>query len=162
MLTDSATRALEEKALHRSVLTYRRSERDDAFSRGPVSKSARPSGGFVRRREGADPSPGSHPTTAAAAALVERWFAALTEKQIRRGAFRSTRELETVIKRYLQINNHNPKPFIWTKTNFWNRTLGIHQWNTREERNSTNVIIVGAGSAGAIADCRLLCIAFAQ
>ncbi len=56
------------------------------------------------------------PTSASWINLVERWFAALTEKQIRRGAFRSTRELETVIKRYLQINNHNPKPFVWTKT----------------------------------------------
>jgi hypothetical protein len=38
------------------------------------------------------------------------------ERQIRRGSFRSTRELETVIKRYLQINNQHPKPFVWTKT----------------------------------------------
>lgn len=56
------------------------------------------------------------PTSASWLNLVERWFAALTEKQIRRGSFRSTRELETVIKRYLQINNLNPKPFVWTKT----------------------------------------------
>ncbi len=56
------------------------------------------------------------PTSASWINLVERWFAALTEKQIRRGACRSTRELETVIKRYLQINNHNPQPFVWTKT----------------------------------------------
>lgn len=56
------------------------------------------------------------PTSASWLNLVERWFAALTEKQIRRGSFRSTRELETVIKRYPQINNHNPKPFVWTKT----------------------------------------------
>jgi transposase len=48
--------------------------------------------------------------------MVERWFAALTEKQIRRGAHRSTRQLETAIKDYLAIHNENPKPFIWTKT----------------------------------------------
>lgn len=48
--------------------------------------------------------------------LVERWFATLTAKQIRRGSFRSTRQLETVIKNYLQVYNENPKPFVWTKT----------------------------------------------
>ena len=56
------------------------------------------------------------PTSASWINLVERWFAAPTGKQIRRGSFRSTRELETAIKRYLQINNLNPKPFVWTKT----------------------------------------------
>ena len=35
--------------------------------------------------------------------LVERWFAALTEKQLRRGVHRSTRELETAIRRYIDI-----------------------------------------------------------
>ncbi len=48
--------------------------------------------------------------------LVERWFATLTAKQIRRGSFRSTRELEAVIKNYLRINNESPRPFVWTKT----------------------------------------------
>ena len=48
--------------------------------------------------------------------LVERWFAALTEKQLRRGTFRSTRQLEATIKRYLAIHNENPTPFIWTKS----------------------------------------------
>jgi len=48
--------------------------------------------------------------------LVERWFAALTEKQIRRGVHRSTRELETAIRRYIEITNERPKPFVWTKT----------------------------------------------
>lgn len=48
--------------------------------------------------------------------LVERWFAALTEKQIRRGVHRSTRELETAIRRYIQLTNTRPKPFVWTKT----------------------------------------------
>jgi len=48
--------------------------------------------------------------------LVERWFAAITEKQIRRGAHRSTRELEEAIYRYIDHGNKEPKPFIWTKT----------------------------------------------
>jgi transposase len=42
--------------------------------------------------------------------LVERWFAALTEKQLRRGAHRSTRELEDAIRRYLDLSYRNPKP----------------------------------------------------
>lgn len=48
--------------------------------------------------------------------LVERWFAALTEKQLRRGVHRSTRELEAAIRRYIEITNARPKPFVWTKT----------------------------------------------
>lgn len=56
------------------------------------------------------------PTSASWINLVERFFATLTAKQIRRGSFRSTRELETTIKNYLAIHNEDPKPFIWTKT----------------------------------------------
>ncbi len=56
------------------------------------------------------------PTSASWLNLVERWFAALTEKQLRRGVFRSTRELEEAILRYLETTNENAKPFIWTKT----------------------------------------------
>jgi hypothetical protein len=48
--------------------------------------------------------------------LVERWFALLTEKQLRRGVHRSTRELQDAIRSYLDHHNSNPKPFIWTKT----------------------------------------------
>jgi transposase len=48
--------------------------------------------------------------------LVERWFALLTEKQLRRGVHRSTRELQDAINAYLEHHNRNPKPFIWTKT----------------------------------------------
>ncbi len=48
--------------------------------------------------------------------LVERFFAALTEKQLRRGVHRSTRELEAAIYHYLEVINNEPKPFIWTKT----------------------------------------------
>jgi transposase len=56
------------------------------------------------------------PTGASWLNLVERWFAALTEKQLRRGAHRSTREREDAIRRYPEISNRHPKPFIWTKT----------------------------------------------
>jgi hypothetical protein len=47
---------------------------------------------------------------------VERWFANLTEKQIRRGTHRSTRALEDAIRLYVKLNNENPKPFVWLKT----------------------------------------------
>jgi transposase len=56
------------------------------------------------------------PTSTSWINLVERWFARFTEKQIRRGAHRSVRELETAIKNYLAISNQSPKPFIWTKS----------------------------------------------
>jgi transposase len=56
------------------------------------------------------------PTSASWLNLVERFFAALTEKQIRRGAHRSVRELETAIQQFLEITNRSPKPFVWTKS----------------------------------------------
>jgi transposase len=56
------------------------------------------------------------PTSASWLNQVERWFATLTEKYIRRGTHRSTRQLEQAIKQYLDINNSNPKPFAWVKS----------------------------------------------
>jgi transposase len=56
------------------------------------------------------------PTSSSWINLVERWFAALTEKQLRRGVHRSTRELETAIRRYVELTNGHAKPFVWTKT----------------------------------------------
>jgi transposase len=56
------------------------------------------------------------PTGASWINLVERWFAALTEKQLRRGTHRSTRELELAIRQYIELTNTHPRPFIWTKT----------------------------------------------
>src|SRR3990170_7438338 len=56
------------------------------------------------------------PTSASWINLVERFFALLTEKQVRRGAHRSTAELEAAILDYLTIHNEDPKPFVWTKT----------------------------------------------
>jgi transposase len=56
------------------------------------------------------------PTSASWLNLVERWFAMLTDKQIKRGAHRSTRALETAIRAYLTLTNESPTPFVWTKT----------------------------------------------
>ena len=44
--------------------------------------------------------------------LVERWFAALTNKRIRRGVFRSVKELEGATREYIEIHNEDPTPFI--------------------------------------------------
>jgi transposase len=56
------------------------------------------------------------PTSASWLNLVERWFAALTEKQIKRGTHASTRVLEAAIRQYIAVTNETPKPFVWTKT----------------------------------------------
>jgi transposase len=56
------------------------------------------------------------PTGASWINLVERFFALLTEKQIRRGVHRSTRELEQAIRHYLDTYNRAAKPLVWTKT----------------------------------------------
>jgi transposase len=56
------------------------------------------------------------PTYASWINLVERWFGELTDKQIRRGVHRSTQQLETAIRAYIDAKNEAPKPFVWTKT----------------------------------------------
>jgi len=56
------------------------------------------------------------PTSASWLNQVERWFATLSEKCIRRGTHRSTRQLEQAIQQYLDIHNANPKPFQWIKS----------------------------------------------
>lgn len=56
------------------------------------------------------------PTSASWINQVERWFATLTQNYIRRGTHRSTQQLEQAIRRYLELNNANPKPFAWAKS----------------------------------------------
>ena len=56
------------------------------------------------------------PTSASWLNQVERWFATLTQRCIRRGTHRSTRELERAIRQHIDINNASPKPFVWSKT----------------------------------------------
>jgi len=68
--------------------------------------------------------------------LIERWFAELTNKQIRRGAHRSVQELERAIQEFIDAHNAAPRPFTWTKhaddilasiERFAQRTLGVHK-----------------------------------
>jgi len=47
--------------------------------------------------------------------LVERWFGEITRKRIRRGVFKSVPGLVAPIQEFIQLNNDNPKPFVWTK-----------------------------------------------
>ena len=49
-------------------------------------------------------------------AWVERWFAELTTKKLRRGAHRSVRQLNADIRAWINTWNDNPRPFVWTKT----------------------------------------------
>jgi transposase len=54
------------------------------------------------------------PTSSSWLNMVERWFRELTDKQIRRGAFKSVADLIAAIQAYIQHHNQNPKPFVWT------------------------------------------------
>lgn len=54
------------------------------------------------------------PTSASWLNLVERWFAELSEKAVRRGAFRSVQELQRAIQEFMTEWNANPSPFVWT------------------------------------------------
>jgi transposase len=56
------------------------------------------------------------PTGASWLNLVERWFAELTARKLRRGAHRSTRELNRDIRDWLAHWNEDPRPFVWTKS----------------------------------------------
>jgi len=56
------------------------------------------------------------PTSASWLNLVERWFALISERKIKRGTHRSTIELERAIREYLNIYNESPQPFRWHKT----------------------------------------------
>ena len=54
------------------------------------------------------------PTSASWLNLVERFFAEITRKRIRRGVFKSVADLEVAIHAYLAEHNDRPKPFVWT------------------------------------------------
>ena len=56
------------------------------------------------------------PTYGSWLSLVERWFAELTLKQIRRGAYRSVAQLKAGIQEFIDAHQADPKPFVWTKS----------------------------------------------
>ena len=56
------------------------------------------------------------PTSASWLNLIERWFAEITRKRIRRGTFRSVAELIRAIEDYVTHHNRHAEPFVWTAT----------------------------------------------
>ena len=56
------------------------------------------------------------PTHASWLNQVERWFALLTQRQLKRGSHRNVHELETAIREFISVHNQQPKPFQWTKS----------------------------------------------
>jgi len=56
------------------------------------------------------------PTSASWINQIERWFAELTRKQIRRGVQTSPKQLQTDIRASIERHNENPKPYRWTKS----------------------------------------------
>ena len=56
------------------------------------------------------------PTSSSWLNLVERWFEELSQKAVRRGAFRSVADLERAIEVFMAAWNANPTPFVWTAT----------------------------------------------
>jgi transposase len=72
----------------------------------------------IKRWLGAHPRFVLHftPTSSSWLNLVERWFAELTTKKLRRGSHRSVRALNADIRDWIETWNDNPRPFVWTKT----------------------------------------------
>jgi transposase len=56
------------------------------------------------------------PTSTSWLNMVERWFAELTNKKIRRGTHRSVPALERDIRNWIDTWNENPRPYVWVKT----------------------------------------------
>ncbi|KGJ01810.1 hypothetical protein IT41_19240 [Paracoccus halophilus] len=56
------------------------------------------------------------PTSASWMNLVERFFAEITTRRIRRGSYTSVDDLEAAIYDYLLLHNARPKPFVWSKS----------------------------------------------
>src|SRR5262249_11201808 len=56
------------------------------------------------------------PTSASWINQVERWFAELARKRLRRGVHTSVRQLKADIRAFIDRHNQNPKPFKWTKS----------------------------------------------
>jgi transposase len=66
---------------------------------------------------------------------VERWFALISQRQIKRGSHHTVAQLEGAIREFIQSHNENPRPFQWNKTadqilasvqRFASKTLAVH------------------------------------
>jgi len=76
----------------------------------------------------------SLPRTVRGSIRLERLFALLSQRQIKRGSHYSVRELEAAISEFIAVHNEQPKPFVWTKSadamlnsigRFASRTLAV-------------------------------------
>jgi transposase len=56
------------------------------------------------------------PTSGSWLNMVERWFAELTNRKLRRSTHRSVKALEDDVSAWIAAWNQDPKPFVWTKT----------------------------------------------
>ena len=80
------------------------------------------------------------PTSASWLNLVERFFAEITRKRIRRGVFHSVADLQRAINDFLEHHNAEPKPFVWTasassiiaKVNRGKQALDSQHWMARK------------------------------
>lgn len=54
------------------------------------------------------------PTSSSWLNLIERWFRDITDQRIRRGVFRSVKQLIAAINAYIEEHNENPRSFVWT------------------------------------------------
>ena len=54
------------------------------------------------------------PTSSSWLNLIERWFREITDKRIRRGAFKSVPQLIQAILDFIEAHNADPKPFVWS------------------------------------------------
>ena len=77
---------------------------------------------------------------------VERWFALLSQRQIKRGSHHNVRELEAAISEFIAVHNEQPKPFVWAKSadailasigRFASRTLALHTQKNMLEINDS-------------------------
>lgn len=55
------------------------------------------------------------PTSGSWLNMVETWFSALSRRRLKRGVFRSQPELTKALREYVESNNADPRPFVWTK-----------------------------------------------
>jgi transposase len=55
------------------------------------------------------------PTSASWLNLVERWFAEMTNRKLRRSSHRSLADLESDVRTWIEARNTDPRPFVWTR-----------------------------------------------
>jgi transposase len=111
-------RTLETAPKNATHWSTRAMAQEMGLSQSTVSRIWRAFGLQPHRTETFNPRFHLHftPTGSSWLNLVERWFAELTNKQIRRGVHKSVQALEKDIRTWIAAWNTDPKPYVWTKT----------------------------------------------